>query len=77
MLDGEWSVFDRALEIGHRVLLSSPPDRAASRALREPVFLDRSTLPGLEGQLAPAGGSGRADGRRAVVVVGTATERPR
>ena len=46
MLDANGGVSDSSLEIGSRVLLSRSELR---RALREPVFLDRGPLPGLEG----------------------------
>jgi signal transduction histidine kinase len=70
VLDANGGVSDSSLEIGRRVLLSRPELR---RALREPVFLDRGPLPGLEGSSRLLAAPVRARGRRAVVVVGTTT----
>ncbi len=71
VLEPNGSVSDSSLEIGHRVLLSSSELR---RALTEPVFLDRGPQPGLEGSSRLLAVPVRANGKRAVVVVGTTTD---
>jgi signal transduction histidine kinase len=70
VLDAGGAVSDSSLEIGKRVLLSPAELR---RALREPVFLDRGPLPGLEGSSRLLAVPLRPHGARRVVVVGTTT----
>ncbi len=70
VINANGSISGSSLEIGRRVLLSPAELR---RALRGPVFLDRGPLPGLQNSSRLLAVPVRANGKRAVAVVGTTT----
>jgi signal transduction histidine kinase len=71
VLDAGGGVTDSSLAVGHHVLLTSSELR---RARREPIFLDRGPLPGLQEESRLLAVPVREGGREQVVVVGTSTE---
>ena len=71
VLDANGGVSDSSLAVGHHVLLTPAELR---RALREPIFLDRGPLPGLQDESRLLAVPVSARGREQVVVVGTSTE---
>jgi two-component system, OmpR family, sensor kinase len=70
VLDAGGGVTDSSLVIGRQVLLAPGELR---RALREPIYVDRGPLPGLEDQSRLLAVPVNARGRKQVVVVGTST----
>jgi len=71
VLDASGRVSDSSLAVGHHVLLTPSELR---RALRDPIFLDRGPLPGLQDQSRLLAAPVSARGQKRVVVVGTSTE---
>jgi two-component system OmpR family sensor kinase len=71
VLDAQGGVTDSSQAVGQQVLLTPAELR---RALREPVYLDRGPLPGLEDESRLLAIPVEARGRKQVVVVGTSTE---
>ncbi|MDX6601349.1 MAG: hypothetical protein QOF13_551 [Solirubrobacterales bacterium] len=71
VLGASGGVTDSSLAIGRHVLLTPAELR---RALREPVYLNRGPLPGLEDNSRLLAIPVKARGREQVVVVGTSTE---
>jgi signal transduction histidine kinase len=71
VLDASGRVSDSSLAVGQHVLLAPAELR---RARREPLFLDRGPLPGLEEESRLLAVPVAARGRERVVVVGTSTE---
>ncbi len=71
VLDAGGRVSDSSAAVGGQVLLSPGELR---RALREPIFVDRGPLPGLEDDSRLLAVPVSARGERLVVVVGTSTE---
>ncbi|MDX6609457.1 MAG: hypothetical protein QOF85_1382 [Solirubrobacterales bacterium] len=71
VLDASGGVTDASLAIGHHVLLTPAQLR---RALREPVYINRGPLPGLQDESRLLAVPVEARGRKQVVVVGTSTK---
>jgi heavy metal sensor kinase len=71
VLDARGAVRDSTLAVGQRVLLT-PSE--LQRARRQPLFLDRGPLPGLQDDSRLLAVPVSAAGRRQVIVVGTSTE---
>jgi two-component system OmpR family sensor kinase len=71
VLDGNGRVSDSSLAVGQHVLLT-PAE--LKRALRDPIFLDRGPLPGLEEESRLLAVPVTARGQERVVVVGTSIE---
>jgi signal transduction histidine kinase len=71
VLDAGGGVTDSSLAVGHHVLLTPAELR---RALREPIYLNRGPLPGLQDKSRLLAVPVKAKGREQVVVVGTSTE---
>lgn len=71
VLDSNGRVSDFSLAVGHHLLLS-PAE--LQRALRGPIILNRSPLPGLQDEARLLAVPVNARGQKRVVVVGTSTE---